>query len=73
MSEETKEKVERPEVVEEAHLTYLDNLRESGVANMFGANPYLREEFGIDRYEASRILQYWMKSFSERHPDDEEG
>ena len=33
---------------------YLDALRESGVTNMFGATPYLMEEFGFDKREASQ-------------------
>ena len=27
------------------YFTYLDDLRESGVTNMFGARPYLEAEF----------------------------
>lgn len=53
---------------------YLDTLRESGVTNMFGATPYLMEEFGFDKREASRWLTEWMQTFSERHnrtEDDE--
>ena len=61
--------VERPEIVEDEHLTYLDELRESGATNMFGATPYVQREFGIDADESGKILQYWMDSFSERHND----
>lgn len=61
MGEETK--VERPEIVEDEHLEYLDELRESGVTNMFGAGSYLQEYFGLDRKEASTVLTYWMKTF----------
>lgn len=49
------------------HHLYLDELRESGVTNMFGAVPYLRTEFGIDKREAREILLDWMRSFDERH------
>ena len=31
--------VEKPEYLTEEHLLYLDQLRESGVTNMFGAVP----------------------------------
>jgi len=65
---ETETKVERPEIVEDDHLEYLDVLRESGVTNMYGAGPYLQREFEIDQKDAHAILSYWMKSFSERHP-----
>ncbi len=47
---------------------YLDALRESGATNMFGATPYLMEEFGFDKHEAKHWLTEWMQTFSERHP-----
>lgn len=59
----------RPEVVEDEHLTYLDNLRESGVTNMFGATPFIQKRFGVDKKDAKTILMYWMDSFGERHPE----
>lgn len=46
------------------HKEFLDNLRESGVTNMFGAAPYLEEEFGLDSKEAKAILAEWMRTFS---------
>tara|TARA_R100000654_G_scaffold70731_2_gene101204 strand:- start:886 stop:1068 length:183 start_codon:yes stop_codon:yes gene_type:complete len=45
------------------HKEYLDDLRESGVTNMFGAGAYLQAEFGITKYDANRILQTWMDNF----------
>jgi hypothetical protein len=45
------------------HKDYLDELRESGQTNMFGAVPYLIEEFGMDRKEAGAVLSEWMRSF----------
>lgn len=47
---------------------FLDKLRESGVTNMFGAAPYLVEEFGVSRHEARDLLLNWMQTFKERHP-----
>ena len=41
----------------------LDRLRESGVTNMFGASPYLQEEYDIDRVEARRVLGLWRRTF----------
>lgn len=58
----------KPEIVTDEHLEYLDDLRESGETNMFGAAPYVQREFALDRKDAVSILNYWMKSFSERHP-----
>lgn len=48
---------------------YLENLRKSGVTNMFGATPYLMEEFDLDKKEASKILSDWMHNYN---PDDYE-
>ena len=44
------------------YFTYLDILRESGVTNMFGAVPYIVEEFGVTGAEAVVILSEWMLS-----------
>lgn len=57
--------MEKPEGYEdEVHGEYLNELRESGVTNMFGAGPYLVAEFGLTRDEAKAYLIYWMKTFS---------
>ena len=48
---------------------FLDNLRESGVTNMFGAGSYIQEEFGVTKYDANRFLTKWMDTFNERHSD----
>jgi len=58
----------RPDFVTDEHLEYLDDLRDSGITNMFGARPYLISEFDLDKNTAKDILSYWMSSFSERHP-----
>ena len=55
MSEEKKERM----------FSFLDNLRESGACNMFGAGAYLEEMFGINKRESKAIVLEWMKSFSE--------
>lgn len=58
------EKKVRPEFVKDEHLEYLDELRESGDTNMFGARPYLMAEYlELTPKEASDILAYWMKTF----------
>ena len=44
-------------------FAYLDALRESGVTNMFGASPYLVEEYDLSQREAKVILVCWMQSF----------
>ena len=53
----------------EKYYEFLDNLRESGVTNMFGATPYLVEAFSdLPEVEAREILRSWMRTFSDRHP-----
>ena len=57
-------RVKRPETVKTEHLDYLDELRESGETNMFGAGPYLRREFPqLNKDDAREILLYWMGTF----------
>jgi len=51
-------------VVKDMHV-FLDDLRDSGVTNMFGAAPYLQKEFGLEKGEARQVLANWMQSFSE--------
>ena len=53
------------EGVEKEMFTYLDDLRDSGITNMFGAAPYLVQAFGIDKRDARQVLAKWMKSFAE--------
>ena len=45
------------------YFEYLDELRLSGVTNMFGAAPYIQEEFGLTKSESVNILKLWMNSF----------
>ena len=51
-------------VVKDMHI-FLNDLRDSGVTNMFGAAPYLQKEFGIDQKSARQVLANWMQSFDE--------
>lgn len=48
---------------------YLEELRRSGATNMYGATPYLMEEFGLGKSEARKILSDWMSNYN---PDDYE-
>lgn len=48
-------------------LDYLDDLRESGVTNMFGAAPYVASEFKITIDEARKYLTEWMETFGKRN------
>lgn len=52
---------------------YLENLRRSGVVNMFGATTYLMSEFGLDKHKAREILADWMRNYdpADYEEDDE--
>lgn len=56
------------EVSQEEVNDYLDALRDSGITNMYGARPYLMDEFQICKEQAGKMLQVWMNTYSERHP-----
>lgn len=49
-------------------FVFLDELRESGETNMYGARPYIQAEFGCGAEQAKEYLLEWMRTFSERHP-----
>ena len=56
--------IDRPDYCTDAMLDYLDELRESGVTNMFGAGSYLRREFfDLDEAKSHEVLGYWMQTF----------
>lgn len=60
---------DKPTQLTDEHLEFLDELRESGVTNMFGAGPYLKRAFRkLKDDDAKEILLYWMHTFSKRHP-----
>lgn len=44
---------------------YLNDLRESGDTNMFGATPYVVAEFGISKQQAREAVTKWMENFNE--------
>ena len=49
-------------LLQSAVFYFLENLRDSGVTNMFGATPYIQEEFSLDKKTASNLLVTWIKS-----------
>ena len=44
---------------------YLEDLRQSGETNMFGAAPYLEQEFSISHKDAGKVLTDWMEAHSD--------
>ena len=70
MFDEQIEAVERPAYVKDRHLEYLDALRESGITNMYGAAPYVKDAFKrLSAEQARGVLVYWMRTFAARHPE----
>lgn len=53
--------------VENKYTVFLDDLRESGITNMWGAVPYLTEMYPELTYnKAKGILLEWIRTFGER-------
>ena len=45
---------------------YLDELRESGVTNMYDAPRYIMEDFNVDKEMAIKVVSAWMQGFADR-------
>lgn len=45
-------------------FTYLNDLRDSGVTNMYGSPAYVQDAFGIEFKEASNLVGLWMENFN---------
>jgi len=56
--------IRRPKIVKESYLWFLDDVRDSGLINMFGAARHLREMFDeLTKEQSRKVLLYWMESF----------
>ena len=59
-----KHESQRPSIVTDSHLEFLDDLRESGVCNMCTeSGSRVQFAFDVERSEAKEIVLYWMKTF----------
>lgn len=57
------------------YFRYLDQLRESGETNMWGAAEYLERTFSeltCDHKRSSEILFFWMRYTEDRHAEMED-
>jgi hypothetical protein len=68
----------RDEMTDTIHIPdgafeYLDELRRSGVTNMYGAGPYLEAAFDLDKKTARTVLSEWMRTFGDRRARGETG
>ena len=61
--------IEKPEGMTEEHFEYLDDLRESGRTNMYGAGSYLEQAFSLEPRTATKYVAHWMETFGERHDE----
>lgn len=50
----------------EVYFDYLDELRDSGVVNMFAAPGELQEDYGLPFKEAKNVVKAWMDTFSDK-------
>ena len=58
--------------VRELVYEFLDELRESGAVNMFGASSDLQDEFGFDKSTCRSLLSDWMNQYEEKSWEDDE-
>ena len=60
-------------ISDQEYFSYLNDLRDSGQTNMFGAGEYLERDFNLDKREAREILARWMRSFNENIDEEKIG
>ena len=53
------------------YYQYLESLRRSGITNMYGAAPYLVDEFDLSHKEACSILSSWMENYDRSDYEEE--
>ena len=56
--------MEKPEIYTEEHRDYLNDLRDGGSINMFGAAQHVALEFNLSMKDAKQVLKYWMMSYN---------
>ena len=50
---------------------YLDELREDGSTNMYGAHLYVMNDFDMDKDKAIKFVQAWMYQYKPKGEEDE--
>ena len=51
---------QREKWMSQEFFTYLYALRDSGITNMWGADSYLQDEYGLERADARAVCSVWM-------------
>ena len=57
-------------MTENKYWLFLEDLRRSGVTNMYGATPFLTEAFDLTDEEAKQILAEWMEKYNPEDYDE---
>ena len=50
---------------------YLEELKESGITNMFGASSFIMADFKCSQYMSRRYLSAWMKNYQKEYDEEE--
>ena len=50
---------------------YLEELRESGKTNMFGAASFIQADFKCSQHMSRRYLSAWMKNYQKEYDEEE--
>ena len=58
--------------VRELVYEFLDELRESGTVNRFGASSDLQDEFGFDKSTCRSLLSDWRNQYEEKSWDEDD-
>jgi len=61
----TREMTRKTTETEKKVFQFLNDLRLSGITNMFEARPYIVETFGLPTKKAGDLLLSWMKNFND--------
>ena len=63
--ERKRKKVDNEKFWRDEVYLYLEQLRESGETNMFGAGVYLQKHFELSKEKAIMYLSDWMKQYNQ--------
>ena len=53
----------------EIFYIFLEDLRQSGITNMYAASPYLVKHYDLDRKKAREVLRSWMTNYIQLKQD----
>lgn len=53
----------------EIFYIFLEDLRQSGITNMYAASPYLVKHYDLEKKKANDVLRSWMKNYTQLKQD----